>query len=189
MAWLKRFSDSQTAGLRLKIENQKLQLDELNAEITKLRRQLPSIPVEAISDTEVSIMSMGDMFVLVENTKLKLTYGGVLDEDYYFPTHDWWMKIMKDLVPKIPPWVKDRRDCDGFGLMMKGLIEYHYGFNACGIMDGKLYVDYVPNEVPSWQAHDWFSFIDETGMWSVERNGQVWRTGTNVKYQEERIYI
>ena len=118
-----------------------------------------------------------------------LTYGSVLDEDYWYPKHDWWVKIIKDLVPKIPPWVKDRQDCDGFGVMMKGLVEFYYGFNACGIMDGKVWLDYLPGVTPEWTGHDWFSFIDETGMWSVERNGEIWKTGTNVKFQELKIYI
>ncbi len=190
MGWLKQFSDWQTAPLRLKIENQKAQLDAMFEENAKLRKQLPSIPVDIIPDSDVSMMSMQAMYALVAENKLALTYGGVLDEDYWYPKHDWWLKLMKDIVPKVPPWVKDRRDCDGFGVMMKGLVEFYYGFNACAIMDGELYVDYVPNEVPSWQAHDWFGFVSEKGLYSVERNGQIWQVGTRpFNYHEKRIYI
>ncbi len=188
MGWLKQYFDSQTAGLRMMIEERDLQLDACHAEIYKLRKQLPSIPIEAIPDSEVSVMSMGAMLALVQDNKLKLTYGGPLDEDYYYPTHAWWLKILKDVVPKVPPWVKDRKDCDGFGAMMKGIIEWHYGFNACGIMDGKMWVDW-DGTVPSFQAHDWFGFVDEMGLWNVDRGGNIWKCGTTQNYQESKIYI
>ena len=66
MAWLKTFSDWQTAPLRQKIENQKWEIEQLLAEVKKLRAKLPAIPVEAIPDPAVSFINMGQMFALVQ---------------------------------------------------------------------------------------------------------------------------
>ena len=176
-------------GLLQLIANLKTENSELHAEIRKLHKTLPAIPVGLIPDKDVSIIGITDMFKLVGEYKLGFTYGSVLDEDYYHPTHYWWVKIVTDLVEKIPVWVKDRQDCDSYATMMKGLMEFYYGFNACGIMDGEVYVDYLPGKPADWMGHNWFSFIDDTGMWSVERNGEIWKTGTHAKYKEKRIYI
>ncbi len=189
MGWLKQYFDSQSAGLRMMIEERNLQLDACHAEIFKLRKQLPSIPVEAIPDDSVSVMSMQAMYALVAENKLRFTYGGPLDEDYYYPTYEWWLKILKDIIPKVPPWVKDRKDCDGFGVMMKGIIEWHYGFNACGITDGEQWVDWVPEWTPGFKPHDWFGFVSEKGLRNVDRGGNIWQCGTTQNYQENRIYI
>ena len=190
VAWLKRFADQQNEPLLQLIANLRTELSECHAEIRKLHKTLPAIPVGLIPDKDVGMITVSDMYgLLVTEHKLGLTYGGLLDSDYWFPTHYWWVKIVTDIVEKIPPWVKDRQDCDDFGQMMKGIMAFYYGFNACGIMDGEMYVDYLPGKPADWMGHNWFSFIDDTGMWSVERNGEIWKTGTHAKYKEKRIYI
>jgi len=178
--------------LEAKLENYRGLVDGYQSQVADLKAQLAKLAVAKpldIPDSDCFCIGPDRMLALVAGSNLTLVRGGLFDEDYWYPTHAWWLKLLPREATKIPGWVKDRLDCESWGWVMKGLVELDYGFNACALTVGQMFVDYLPNQPPSWMAHGWFMFVSELGLFSYERNGQIWKVKANAKYKEDEVYM
>ena len=91
------------------------------------------------SKPEITFYEVDSASVINEITGMKVSIPFGMQDNIYYYTTEWGWRQAVDYVRKVynfPPYEAEVRDCDFFALLMKALVEHHFGLTTCGYTNG-----------------------------------------------------